>query len=491
MDSLVDLEGLVALDDATLRALRDAMASAGYAAATIDEGERIAPGALDAIRLPLVHAAWADDPSPARALALLFSYDAAVPEGRVAAALGAELTRALRAGGALVDEGGALRSLVRVTPFLGLWIVSDPLHAGAEAVMGPGPTTLEIAAVLPSRPPPRVLDVGCGAGTLALVAASRGATEVTGADVSARAVALSRVNARLNGLAARFVESDLTAAVAGERFDLVVSQPAFIAQPPDVAASTFAHGGAMGDELAMRLLGEVPRALAPGGQALVLVQAPTRAGAPLHARVRQALGDDALSLLVLAARGLGVDLFSVGYASLVDPSLGPAWREAALRYRAHLRAMGIDEFTNALIAARAEGAGGYTVTLPMNGLRGFDSEALAALQEALSLASRDDRALGAARVRASQDVTWVEERARPDSSLAPRWVARFRRGGFADRELGEATWVLLGILDGASCVDEAVAGYAEACGVGAEELRAQVLGFVRESLARGLLVVSA
>lgn len=491
MQALTDIERLSALDDARLRALRGALQAARYDGDTIAEGERIAPGPLDAVRLPFVHAAWSGDRTPARALALLFSYDAAVPEDLVTAALGEDLTRALRDVGALVAEGDALRSLVRVTPFFDLHLVSDPLHCGAEAVMGPGPTTMELARLLPDRGPARVLDVGCGAGTLALLAASRGASEVVGGDISPRAIALARLNARLNGLDARFVESDLTAAVAGARFDLVVSQPAFIAQPPDVASATFAHGGAMGDELAMRLISELRGVLAPGGTALVRVQSATRPKAPLHARVRAALGDDALSVLVLAARSIGPDHFSIGYASLVDPSLGPAWREAALRYRAHLRAMGIEEFTDAVISVRAERDAGYTVTLPMNGLAGFDAGALEALQSALSLAVRGDDALLDARVRANPTVTWIEERDRPDSSRAPRWVARHRERSFADRELSEATWVLLGMLDGAPRVREAVASWAEACGAAPEEVRAQVLGFVRESLARGLLVPAA
>jgi release factor glutamine methyltransferase len=70
-----------------------------------------------------------------------------------------------------------------------------------------------------------VLDVGCGAGTLALVAASRGARRAVGVDLSERAIELARFNARLNGVAAEFRAGDLLAPVRGEAFDLVVSQP--------------------------------------------------------------------------------------------------------------------------------------------------------------------------------------------------------------------------------------------------------------------------
>lgn len=487
---LCPIEGLSSLDDGVLAALRSALDASGYGPDVFAEGEAIAPGAFDALRLPLVHSAWAHDPSPAKSLALLFSYDAAVPRARVSAALGADVTARLVDAEVLTPVGDALRSAVLIIPLLGVWILSDPLDRDAEAVMGPGITTLDIAGVLPDAPPPRVLDVGCGAGTLALIAARRGAASVVGVDISPRAVAVARFNARLNGLDARFVEGDLTAPVGDARFDLVVSQPAFIARPPDVAASTFAHAGPVGDELALRLLGELGARLAPGGSAVLLVQSAVRAGAPLHARVRRALGDDSLGLFVLTSTATGPDIYSVGYASLVDPTFGPRWRETVVAYRGHLRAMKIDEFTHALIVVRANGAG-YTISLPARSTKGFDAAMLAAIDAALTLAARDDGALGAAAVRESPWVTWVEERPRPDSSLPPRWIARFDRASFADRELTEATWVLLGMLVEAASVDDAVAAYAAACDASPGEVRPQVLTFVRESLARGLLAPSA
>ncbi len=492
MRTLPSIAGLETLTDDTLAALRARLAEAGYGESVLAEGEAIAPDQLDRLRLPLVYAAWEREPNPARDLALLFSYDAAVPAARVEAALGAALVASLERAGVVERDGDAMRCPFELTPLLGLWVLCDDLKRGEDAVMGAGPTTHRLGLALPKRSPARVLDVCCGAGTLALLAALRGAEEAVGVDISPRAVALARFNARLNGLAARFEVSDLFDAVAGERFDLVAAQPAFIARPPDVAASTFAHGGPMGDELVMRLFAGLAPHLAPGGAALVLLESAVRPGAPLHARLREAMGRAPLDLLVLAAKGHGPDAFSLAYASLADPTLGDLWRETALRYRAHLRAMGIEEFTHALavVSAPADGAGGasYTITLPVNGLRGFDGDALAELRAALALATRDDGALVATKVRANPGGVYVEERPRPDSSIEPRWVVRFPKVAYADRELSESTWVLLGLLDGADTVGAAVEGFAEACGSTPARVRQQVLGFVRESLARGLLV---
>ncbi len=490
MRTLPPLDALDALDDATLATLRARWQSVGFNADALGEAERIAPDQFDTLRLVFVRDAFALHPSPARDLLLLFQYDTSLSRARIDAALGAPLVDALLGAGLLVVDASELRATVRITPLHGLWIVSDDLSRGGEAVMGAGPTTYVLGETVPSPCPSRVLDVGCGAGTLALLAAHRGATEVVGVDISTRAVALARFNARLNALPVRFEVSDLCAAVGDARFDLIVSQPAFITAPPDVEVATFAHGGAMGDELAMRLLGEIPSHLAPGGYALVLLDSAVRPGAPLHTRVRAALGRAPVDLVVLSTRGQTPTQFAAGWAYLRDPSIGPRWHDEALRYTAHLRAMGIEEFTHALlmVGARASSSSHSTVTVPMLTLAGCDGAALAQLRTSLAHAGRADAALLASKVSATPKATYVEERTRPDSSLEPRWVVRFQGARFADRELPEATWVLLGLLDGAASVGEALEGYAEACGASPDEVRGQVLAFVREGLARGLLV---
>lgn len=490
MRALPSLAGLEALSDDTLATLRARLLDAGYDDDALAEGEAIAPAMLDALRLPLVCDAWRDAPTPRRDLALLFSYDAPVPLERIASSLGGDLVDALVEAGVLSREGDALRCAFRLTPMMGVWVLGDDLNRGGESVMGPGPTTQQLARALPPACPSRVLDLGCGAGTLALLAAKRGAAQVIGVDISTRAVALSGFNARLNGLSCRFEVSDMFSAVEGERFDLVVSQPPFITQPPDVAASTFAHGGPMGDELALRVFEGLAAHLAPEGRAIVRLDSAVRAKAPLHARLRAALGRATLDLTVLAAKGSDPDTFSIAYASLIDPELGAAWRESALRYRSHLRAMGVEEFTHALVVVSSSHAvdAGFTVTLPVKSLRGFGASLLASLGDALRLATGNDARLLAATVRANPDAVYVEERPRPDSSIEPRWVVRFTRAEWVDRELTEPTWVLLGLLDGAETVRDAVEGFAEACGATPDGVRGQVLGFVRDSLARGLLV---
>ncbi|MFD8685906.1 HemK2/MTQ2 family protein methyltransferase [Streptomyces sp. NPDC059651] len=75
-----------------------------------------------------------------------------------------------------------------------------------------------------------VLDVCTGSGALALLAA-RMRARVTATDISWRAVMTARMNAARSGHRIRVVHGDLTGPVAGQRFDLVVSNPPYVPTP--------------------------------------------------------------------------------------------------------------------------------------------------------------------------------------------------------------------------------------------------------------------
>jgi len=107
----------------------------------------------------------------------------------------------------------------------------------ASAVLVPRPDTetladwaIERLGEYPATARPRVVDLGTGSGALALaIAAACPHADVTATDVSASALAVASDNAQRLGLQVRFRVGDWWAAVAGEGFDLAVSNPPYVA----------------------------------------------------------------------------------------------------------------------------------------------------------------------------------------------------------------------------------------------------------------------
>ena len=154
-----------------------------------------------------------------------------------------------------------------------------------EHVLIPRPdseTVVEVARdTLPDRTAPcRVLDLCTGSGAIALALAKElPAAQVIATELSPGAAAIARKNAERNGFADR-VEvriGDLFAPVAGERFDLIVSNPPYIPTAVIATLSAEVHreprlaldGGADGLAFYDRICAQAAAHLLPGA-ALVL-----------------------------------------------------------------------------------------------------------------------------------------------------------------------------------------------------------------------------
>ena len=98
---------------------------------------------------------------------------------------------------------------------------------------------------LPADRPVRVADLGTGTGAIALaVAFERPLARVVATDRSRGALDVARENARAHGLDGRlaFRQGDWFAPLAGERFDMVASNPPYIAEAdPHLARGDLRH----------------------------------------------------------------------------------------------------------------------------------------------------------------------------------------------------------------------------------------------------------
>jgi methylase of polypeptide subunit release factors len=229
---------------------------------------------LDNLRVPLIatRQVVVHDDAPSRALRLFFCGET-LRRDDAAEAIGSGLVADLIHSGVLEEDLGRVRFPFHLRTAAGLYIQSDYLGEHPDGVMGAGETTAILyRAARPSKRIRRVLDLGCGAGTLALLLAQQSDFAI-GTDINARAVILSQWNSWLNGIEnVEFRTGSLYEPVAGERFDLIVSQPPYY--PNAGPHLTFLHGGVRGDELAQQVVNGVPEHVTAGGRAMVFTSWP-------------------------------------------------------------------------------------------------------------------------------------------------------------------------------------------------------------------------
>ena len=150
------------------------------------------------------------------------------------------------------------------------------------AVLIPRPDTELIVELALERLPQgaaRLLDMGTGSGAIAVaVAHTRPDAAVTALDVSPDALAVAQANAAANGARVRFLHSSwFDALAAGEMFDVIASNPPYIAAGDDHLAQgdlRFEPVGALTDHAdglsALRtIIAGSPRHLVPGGWLLL------------------------------------------------------------------------------------------------------------------------------------------------------------------------------------------------------------------------------
>jgi methylase of polypeptide subunit release factors len=444
-------------DARTLAVLRDALSRAGYT-------QRRVAAALGP-RPPLsrtrrqVDLRRLADAGELGALIRLFRLGEPV-DAEDAAALPVD---ALVESGLLNRRGDEIAAPLEISPYAGLLLAHDRI-GGAEAPQswhvpfGRASRTLEALTI--RRPARSALDLGTGCGVQALLAA-RHSEHVVATDVSERALALTRINAALSGIEnVECRKGDLFEPVAGERFDLIVSNPPFVVSPD--TELVFRDSALPGDEISRLVVAEAQEHLADDGLATIMCSWVTPQDAHWSTPLRGWIAE-------------GVDALLLQFTSVGPLEYAAASTDELDRWLAYYRDEGIESISTGAVVLRRRPSGGRVVAYQANAApRANAGEQLLRILDSEPL---DDAALLSARFRL------VDHTLRQDASFRDGTytidLTGVERGGSPLNVRVEPEVVhLLARLDGSATVAEIVAD---------EPVEAAMLTSVRRLYERGFL----
>lgn len=250
------------------RHLGSALRSAGFTGSALREC--LAIDAADLVRAPDLPTASLRLGEAGDALATLVCLFYLNLETRLEpGGLGDRLIEELLDAEVLVRDRGTMRATIRLTPYRGLIVASDPLSAAApDLVQGITLPADLLASITVRDRIDRVLDLGAGGGIQALLAA-RHAGQVTAVDTNLRSAWFVHANAALNGIHnIAAVTGDWFTPVSGETFDLIVCNPPYVVSPD--STYLYRDGGWHGDDLCWSLVRDAAARLREGGYAHIV-----------------------------------------------------------------------------------------------------------------------------------------------------------------------------------------------------------------------------
>jgi methylase of polypeptide subunit release factors len=431
------------------------------------------------------------EPRPLHGLVKLFGLYVPVAEADARACLAPLALEDAEDLGLVERADGAVRARVGLAATGPLVVARDrPRDGGSlrvDHVLGLNRPALLLAALTPRTTVASALDLGCGGGVQALLAAAH-TRRVVATDINPRALAFARFNALLNGTSnVEWREGDLYAPVEGERFSLVVANPPFTVSPDRRFA--FRDGGREGDELSRDVVRGAARHLEDGGFAVVLCSWILRGGEdwadPLRRWV-EGCGCDAWLLQSAVEDPLH---YAAGWNRGAEADYG----EALDRWTAYYRERGAAAIgLGAVVLRRRDGVSWVRADEmsgdPASGA-GEHVRRVFAGEDFLRACGAGDRLLDRA-FRVAPDVL-VSQSLRPadGGGLAAGGAVLALDGGLGFR--GRADLVTLELLrrcDGRTPLRTALAALADRAGHASDRLAAAVLAAVRGLVGLGFLL---
>ncbi len=491
------------VDDGLITRLRADLQASGFTVAGVTE--LLGPMAAAALgrdqALPAQRVA-AGSADPRAVLVRLFTLGDPVDAAEVEAALPSLGVAGAVDLGLVAPEGDAVVARCDLRPYAAdgsdWWVASDlgELATGRpltpDHVLGVGGASTTLATWTPRPHVARALDLGTGCGVQALHLGSH-ADEVVVTDVSRRALGYARFNAALDRVGWDVREGSMFEPVAGEHFDLVISNPPFVITPRSGAVPRFEYrdAGAAGDAVVRHLVRRVGDHLAPGGVAQLLgnwevprgatwldVVGEWLAGTGLDAWVVQREVQDPAAYAETWARDGGHHSGTVDFNAMYS-----AWLDDFAARDVESIGFGVvtlqrprtdrDPFTDLMDV-------GWQVESPMG------PTVLAGLAARTWLTEHDDGAVLDTAWRCAEDVD-VEQHTVPGA--ADPTVILLRQGGGLRRQLAlsTVTAAYVSVCDGELTARAAAAAIAGLLDLDDAAVREEVVALTREAAKDGLL----
>lgn len=396
---------------------------------------------------------------------------------------------------------GAVRALVDIRPYgspddgASGFLVSD-LTPGMDQltsptrpdyVLGASPASLTLAEITMRRPVDRALDLGTGCGVQSLHL-MRHAGHVVGTDLNPRAIDLANVTAALSGVDIEFRLGSLFEPVAGERFDLIVSNPPYVMSPPGGARLTYREGELAADGLVEAVVRQAPEHLSVGGSLQLLTNWAIVDGTPWEDRLATWVEGTDLDCWVIERERL--DKFSYVEMWLTDAGLAGSskWEPAYRRWLDYFDGLGINEVGMGWIL--------LTAANRKEPHRRYESWPHAVAQPVGDVFVRNRAAVDAATLplrellaSRPQLVDVVQETiGEPGAEDPTHVVLRQRTGLLRAMRVGTADGAVLGALDGELTLAQVISAVALVLEQDSTDVAALVVPIVRKALLDQMLL---
>jgi SAM-dependent methyltransferase len=483
-------------DTGELRRLRVFLDESGYDAERLTERlGSAAPPRPEELPRALHRTREANAPN---ALARLFLIGTSLDEALAAEVFPTEFVETCRDVGLLVSSDGRVRASAVIVPVGDLLLASDAFamlgSEDARDFVLPASTHSAnyLRRVTLREDVGRMLDLGCGCGIHALLAAGHSET-VVATDISGAAIRYTEFNAALNGIGnVECRAGDLFMPVADERFDLIVCNPPFVPAPGE--EFTYRDNPFELDEFCRRIAQTAPEHLSDGGCMQMLCESVEIEGEDWHARIRAWVDGTGCDAWLL--HGLPIapaDYVARRSRDVVGAQSAPA--DSYERWLSYLHERGVVAVHPGMLVMRRRQARNW---LHVHNLAAdVDRDAGDAVRRGIAACdylervAADEALLGETLAIAAQ-LTLDQKFRRADAAWRPeRSILRMDDGLAMDAEVDIPIMAFLNQLDGSSTLGVCIDQFAAAVGADCAKLKADLLPVVRQLLGRGFLVTAA